>query len=416
MIALLFLAFSAHAVPKVNVLRDTESDALWFIQDVRSNWSVAHICFQSEASSPSLMSMESLFFLLIVEKENEFLKHGVSLSQRVSQDEICLQIGALKEELPWAVSESMDLFEDARWKRRDWKSVQKQYREECRRQSMRLGSVHELAEHVVWSGEYWFDWDWRYWQINRDSRRFKRGAKRKVVVVGALNEEQVRALFPQVSNNIKKARNIDEKEVIELVVPDCAIVSVEGFPQEAVSQRFSFPELSSTERQYLSIILGSGTRSRLSEELREERGLVYSIGTKVRGSDIVVQYSIAPESLEEAMISVSKILSELASEPVTKLEFERAKGVLSQRYYQTQEDYQSLATIYSLYSKPMFWESVIENRLEYQYAQYPSEIQFTAEKVVVTSAKSNSLDKLAACRLVKQISLEELVELKSTRD
>ena len=65
MIALLFLAFSAHAVPKVNVLRDTESDALWFIQDVRSNWSVAHICFQSEASSPSLMSMESLFFLLI---------------------------------------------------------------------------------------------------------------------------------------------------------------------------------------------------------------------------------------------------------------------------------------------------------------------------------------------------------------
>ena len=116
-------------------------------------------------------------------------------------------------------------------------------------------------------------------------------SKDEVVIVGDWSEEEIQLLFSTYPQKIRKAPPKKKHTKKELIIPECALIQIQGFPQVAVSQRFSFPQLDSTQLQYLSIILGYGTRSRLMEEMRETRGLVYSLGAQVQGKDIIIRYS-----------------------------------------------------------------------------------------------------------------------------
>ena len=78
---------------------------------------------------------------------------------KVKQDEICIQIGALKEELLGRLKER-DIIQDARWKRQQWK-VRQLYREGVQ-EEIGIFFLHH-SEHVVWADEHWVDWEWRYW-------------------------------------------------------------------------------------------------------------------------------------------------------------------------------------------------------------------------------------------------------------
>lgn len=416
MIIFLISAAFALRLPQVQVVKEDEKQSVWLIQESRSAWSVAHICFQSEQAIPSLASLETLFSLKIIEKTEAFLLHGVELHQRVGQDEVCLQMGALKEELPWAIEQSMEIMQNTRWKRKEWKEVQELYRQEIQRESGKLASLHKLGEQVVWEEHYWLAWDWRFWKINRKYKNFQKSAKIKMVIVGDWTLEELERVLPSFSLQKKAAGRVKKSEKQLSPIPECALIQIDGFPQVAVSQRFSFPDLSATDLQYLSFILGYGTRSRLMTELRENKGLVYSLGAVVEGKNIVVRYSLPPESVKEAMSLVFAIISGLSSKPITEQEFLRAKGVMFQRYYQAIEDYQQIASIYTLSSQPDYWGKQMQKRLSYSYDFFQKEPQFTQHHNIITGLSSNREEIVNYCKQVKELSFSQLVELKSIKD
>ena len=82
----------------------------------------------------------------------------------------------------------------------------------------------------------------------------------------------------------------------------------------------------------LSAILGSGTSSRLFNDVREKKALVYSIFTTVSqnsdASSITTFMSCTKENVEEAMETTSSVFGKLLSEGLEKGELERAKRLI----------------------------------------------------------------------------------------
>lgn len=79
----------------------------------------------------------------------------------------------------------------------------------------------------------------------------------------------------------------------------------------------------------LNSLLGRGMSSRLFKEVRERRGLAYSVGSSVtRHSDtgmLTVFAGVAPEKLEEAVAVIIQELVRLVQDPVAEEELSRAR-------------------------------------------------------------------------------------------
>ena len=82
----------------------------------------------------------------------------------------------------------------------------------------------------------------------------------------------------------------------------------------------------------LTIAIGSGMSSRLFQEIREKRGLVYSVDGLVRryvGSGYFAVYAgCAPEKAQEVVTLVREILQDVASNGITDEEFNRGKNAV----------------------------------------------------------------------------------------
>ncbi len=98
-----------------------------------------------------------------------------------------------------------------------------------------------------------------------------------------------------------------------------------------------FPSYGSTHKDrtamtMLSAILGSGTSSRLFNDVREKKALVYSIFTSVAqnsdASSLTTYMSCTKENVEEAMETTSKVIAGLLKDGLEKGELERAKRLV----------------------------------------------------------------------------------------
>ncbi len=82
----------------------------------------------------------------------------------------------------------------------------------------------------------------------------------------------------------------------------------------------------------LSAVLGSGTSSRLFQDVREKKALVYSIFTSVSqnsdASSLAAYMSCTKENVTEAMETTSKVIGKLLSEGLEKGELDRAKRLV----------------------------------------------------------------------------------------
>lgn len=100
-------------------------------------------------------------------------------------------------------------------------------------------------------------------------------------------------------------------------------LGVEGLPY-AHPERYTL--------NLLNAIIGGGVSSRLFQEIREKRGLAYSIysyHSSFRDSGLLVIYAgTNPESYEEVVDLISAELRRLASEPIEEEEFKEAKEQL----------------------------------------------------------------------------------------
>jgi predicted Zn-dependent peptidase len=102
-----------------------------------------------------------------------------------------------------------------------------------------------------------------------------------------------------------------------------------------VAMGFPAPGASSPDRtavKMLSAVLGSGTSSRLFQNVREKKALVYSIYSTVSqhsdASSMAVYMSCTDENVVEAMTTTSSVIGGLLKEGLEKGELERAKRLV----------------------------------------------------------------------------------------
>ena len=99
-----------------------------------------------------------------------------------------------------------------------------------------------------------------------------------------------------------------------------------GFPSYGSSHK------DRTAVTMLSAVLGSGTSSRLFQDVREKKALVYSIFTSVSqnsdASSLTAFMSCTKENVIEAMETTSKVIGKLLSEGLEKGELDRSKRLV----------------------------------------------------------------------------------------
>lgn len=98
----------------------------------------------------------------------------------------------------------------------------------------------------------------------------------------------------------------------------------------------------------LTTILGSGMDSRLFEEVREKRGLVYGVSASStewqRGGLSLVEFSTRDSNVKEGIEVVSAEIQKIKTTPVTDEEIQRAKNKIKASFYSAIEDSYSLAS------------------------------------------------------------------------
>jgi len=99
-----------------------------------------------------------------------------------------------------------------------------------------------------------------------------------------------------------------------------------GFPSYGASHK------DRTAQSMVSAILGAGTSSRLFQDVREKKALVYTINTNISqnsdASSLTAFMSCTKENVAEAMETTSKVIGKLLSDGLEKGELERAKRLV----------------------------------------------------------------------------------------
>lgn len=98
----------------------------------------------------------------------------------------------------------------------------------------------------------------------------------------------------------------------------------------------------------LNHVFGSGPSSRLFQEVREDRGLTYSISSGVSHhvdtGAVTVHCSTAPGKVDELLVVIDGILDDVTSRGISREELARAKGSLRGAYLMSYEDVGSRMT------------------------------------------------------------------------
>lgn len=135
--------------------------------------------------------------------------------------------------------------------------------------------------------------------------------------------------------------------------PDEGAVGLVGKPVQQASFCLGVPALSYHDpRRYaltvLDSVLGGGMSSRLFLEVRERRGLAYSVGCSVQeyadDGAFVVSAGVAPEKLAQSLHAVWEQLDLLREEPVSEEDLARIKRYIKGRTVMSLEGSRGLLT------------------------------------------------------------------------
>ncbi len=137
-----------------------------------------------------------------------------------------------------------------------------------------------------------------------------------------------------------------------------------NYPQVAVSIDTTWRGLTSPEQRLLNLILGNGVRSRLGNSLREELGLVYSIGSHFTGEAIRIEYTVDVSNLLSSLDAVEQVLSDIHQHGVTQSEINKARSMFLLRQYQILEDPASMVRIHGRFNSPQGWDQYLQQTLQ----------------------------------------------------
>ena len=221
--------------------------------------------------------------------------------------------------------------------------------------------VHEVIDEVVWGdqgiGRSIAGSEETVGNIDREGMidywRRNYGPDRLVVAAGGdVRHEEVVALTERFFGDLPAPDGPDEFETTTLAQDEARVRLVERDTEQA-HLCLAMPALSyDTERRYvqstIEAILSSGMSSRLFQEIREKRGLVYSVYGYFRPyADIgqgVVYAGTDLERVEETVGAIVEELRKLRDEPVPADELRRTKELRKGRLLMGLEDSRSVAS------------------------------------------------------------------------
>jgi len=264
--------------------------------------------------------------------------------------------------------------------------------------------VHEVIDEVVWGeqgvGRSIAGSEETVGTIDRagmiDFWRRNYGPDRLVVAAGGdIQHEEVVALTERCFGDLAAPEAPDEFDVTVDSQTEARVRLVKRDTEQA-HLCLAMPALSyGTERRYvqstIEAILSSGMSSRLFQEIREKRGLVYSVYGYFRPyADIgqgVVYAGTDLERVEETVGAVVEELRKLRDEPVPEEELRRTKELRKGRLLMGLEDSRSVAS----------W--IGSQELTYGEIKTPEEVMEKIEVVTVDEVQELSRELFREDRL-----------------
>jgi predicted Zn-dependent peptidase len=138
-----------------------------------------------------------------------------------------------------------------------------------------------------------------------------------------------------------------------------------------------------SEIMVLSAVLGRGMDSRLFEEVREKRGLVYSISAGTTdfqgGAASMIEFSTREENITPAIEIVDTELTRIKLDMPSEEEVQRAKNKIKSSFYSAMEDSYSLA--FWAIKRRLDGLSSIEDHMKSVEAVTPSGITSAANRI-----------------------------------
>ena len=167
-----------------------------------------------------------------------------------------------------------------------------------------------------------------------------------VSVAGSFDEKAVTEFFKNRFTNLEAKQRVDNPGVLSGKVDNVTIVK--DIEQAHIVIGLAHVPASDPRRYQMSVlstIMGGGMSSRLFQNVREKKGLAYSVYSsnsfyKTTGEFGIVA-GIAKDRVQEALDAIKEELDKLNNEPIAEEEFLRAKQQLKASYIYSLESTQS---------------------------------------------------------------------------
>ena len=343
-------------LPKVHEIVQTESESVWWVENARSDWTVIEDCWLNpRIAKVDWMALESQVRQYWLRHHPESLMVGMDLDWRSSG--FCMRI----QGLPQGVSTAM-----VEWW--NWLETWAPKRSTLATTEYSLAEYHQQHFKLV----EWPSWKYR-WFPQTLWKHFKSGASHRQVQFGPEMLTLTSVWTPKsFSNHLPFIQETAPKDI-------CRIQDTSVYPEMAISIDYApVAAMDATSMRFLAMVLGRGVRSRLSQELREKQGLLYTIGATYQGDVIRVEFSASDAVLADVLFQVDAVINDLSVTPITSIEWMTARSQYAKDIYRTLENPAVLTRTLSYYSNPLGWHQGVQKRLN---DPYPRNQDWTVQPV-----------------------------------
>jgi predicted Zn-dependent peptidase len=171
-----------------------------------------------------------------------------------------------------------------------------------------------------------------------------------IVVAGKFNKKIIRHMVEEYFKDVPRSETVPAQKTREQQAAPAFLLHTKQTDQTQLMVGVRTFDLFSPKRYILSVlatVLGGGMSSRLFTEVREKRGLAYSVHTSPEYYTdcgyLVTQVGVRKEAASEAMKIILQEYGKIADIGVTKKELDKAKNYLSGKIFLGLESSDELA-------------------------------------------------------------------------
>lgn len=177
-------------------------------------------------------------------------------------------------------------------------------------------------------------------------RRYYYNGNAIIAVAGKFDQSKILKLIARYFPEQPPAARVKIKKAV-LAKQAKPALDIRFKKSEQVQMMLGFPNVAATDKQYfttqvLANILGGNMSSRLFLEIRERRGLCYSIHSAAQGYEdvggLVIHAGLNKEKMAEALLTIKAELNKIKNQGVKKAELEKAKANIRGRLIIRLED------------------------------------------------------------------------------